>query len=210
MKIAKNDRVVMIGDSVTDCGRVYPIGEDHQLGNGYVALFSAMLDSRHPELAARVTNMGINGHTVRDLKARWQTDVLDLSPDWVTIMIGINDVWRQFDHPKQKETHVLPDEYERTLEELVRATLPHVKGIVLLPPTYMNTNATDAMRMRRDEYAQIVRNIAQRTGCMLADAQGEFDRVYSVIHPIAANPDYVHPDFTGHLMIAEEIYRTLE
>lgn len=92
------------------------------VGKGYVALVDALLATAYPELSIRVTNMGIGGNTVRDLKARWQTDVIDLQPDWLTIMIGINDVWRQFDQPFIPESHVLLEEYEQTLEELVTAT----------------------------------------------------------------------------------------
>ena len=62
----------------------------------------------------RVVDMGISGNTTRDLQARWQTDVLDLKPDWLSIMIGANDVWRQFDSPRQTEKHILIDEYKRT------------------------------------------------------------------------------------------------
>ncbi len=210
VKIEKNERLVLIGDSVTDCGRARPIGERGGLGSGYPALLNAMLSSRHPELAIRVTNMGVSGNTVRDLKARWQSDVLDLQPAWVSVMIGINDVWRQFDCPLQPETHVLPEEYHATLEALVRQTMPHVKGLLLVTPVYMDTNRQDPMRARRDEYAAIVRDIAARTGAALADPQPAFDRHFSHCHPMSMSWDYVHPDLTGHMMIADAIYQALE
>ena len=66
--------------------------------------------------------MGTSGHRVRDLKERWQTDVLDLKPDWLAIMIGTNDVWRQYDSPAMTEDHVYIDEYRATLEELIIQT----------------------------------------------------------------------------------------
>src|SRR4051812_26396774 len=99
MIFSKHDKIVMIGDSITDCERKRPVGEgkNDALGKGYVSLVHAMLHARYPELALRVVNMGIGGNTTRDLKQRWETDVLDLKPDWISIMIGINDVWRQFD-----------------------------------------------------------------------------------------------------------------
>ena len=73
-----------------------------------VACAGALLSCMYPELGLRVINMGISGNQVRDLKDRWQTDVIDLKPDWVSVLIGINDVWRQFDSPYMPETHVLP------------------------------------------------------------------------------------------------------
>ena len=62
-------------------------------------MVDALLGAVYPERMIRVINMGVSGNTTRDLKARWQTDVLDLKPDWLSIMIGANDVWRQYDSP---------------------------------------------------------------------------------------------------------------
>ena len=90
--------------------------------------------------------MGIGGNTVRDLQARWQTDVLDLNPDWLTVMIGINDVWRRFDQPAIPESHVSLEEYEQTLEELVRSALPGLEGLVIMTPFYLEPNDQDRMR----------------------------------------------------------------
>src|SRR5438128_704275 len=111
----------MIGDSITDSDRARPVGEGlfSAQGRGYVSYVDALLNAVYPQHRIRVVNMGISGNTVRDLKARWETDVLALQPDWLSIMIGDNDVWRQFDMPWQKEVHVLPEEYEATLAELV-------------------------------------------------------------------------------------------
>src|SRR5471030_3060597 len=122
MKLAKNSKLVMIGDSITDAGRARPTGEGlfDAIGKGYAGNVDALLGAVYPAHGIRVVNMGTSGNTVRDLKARWQTDVLEQKPDWLSIMIGTNDVWRQFDIPRQKETHVYPEEYERTLDELVQ------------------------------------------------------------------------------------------
>src|SRR3984893_1034370 len=88
MKIHANSTLLMIGDSITDCGRVRPVAESvgSDLGNGYVALIHAMLNATCPQRHIRIRNTGISGNTVRDLTARWQSDVLDLKPDWVSII----------------------------------------------------------------------------------------------------------------------------
>src|SRR5262245_43928843 len=108
MLIGAKEKLVMIGDSITDCGRARPFGEGlfDAIVKGYVGLVDALITAAYPELGIRVVNVGTSGNTVRDLKDRWDTDVIELKPDWLSIMIGTNDVWRQFDSPLIAESHV--------------------------------------------------------------------------------------------------------
>ncbi|MEN8173855.1 MAG: GDSL-type esterase/lipase family protein, partial [Chloroflexota bacterium] len=88
MIIEPKSRLVFIGDSITDCGRKRPVGEgrfNQALGDGYVSLVDAALTATYPDYAIKTINMGISGNTIRDLKARWQRDVLDINPDWLVI-----------------------------------------------------------------------------------------------------------------------------
>lgn len=204
MRLEKNDKLVMIGDSITDCGRARPIGEGNTgpYGNGYVALVDGLLKSVYPELGIRVVNMGISGNRVRDLAERWQTDVMDLKPDWLSVMIGTNDVWRQYDQPYIPELHVYPDEYESTLDALVTKTLPSVKGIVLMTPFYLEPNRSDKMRASMDQYGEIVKRVAQRHGTVFVDTQAAFDRVLEHIYPATIAWDRVHPSAAGHVTLA--------
>lgn len=201
----------MIGDSITDTGRTQPVGEGlfNAHGSGYVALVNALLTSTYPAHKIRVVNMGTSGHTVRELKSRWQSDVVDQKPDWVSILIGINDVWRQFDSPLQPEWHVLPDEYEGTLDELVALTKPLVKGLVLMTPYYVEPLKEDAMRKQMDRYGDIVRKIASKHHTLLADTQAAFDTMLQTYHPTMLSWDRVHPGQpgaygqVGHMVIAK-------
>jgi lysophospholipase L1-like esterase len=204
MKLEKGQKLVMIGDSITDCGRVRPAGEGlgEALGKGYVALVDAQLAAAYPKLGIRIVNKGLGGNRVRELKARWQEDVIALKPDWASIMIGINDVWRQFDLPRQAEEHVLPDEYESTLGELIQQTRPKVKGLVMLTPYFIEPNVQDAMRARMDQYSAIVRKIAKVNDAILIDTQAAFDEVLATYHPMTLAWDRVHPNLTGHMVIA--------
>lgn len=207
MNLQKNCKLVMIGDSITDGGRKLPVGEGlfDALGHGYVSLVDALLGAVYPNLGIRVVNMGSSGHTVLDLKERWQTDVLDLKPDWLSIMIGINDVWRQFDSPRQTEIHVLPDEYERTLDALITRTLPSVPNIVLMTPFYLEPNLSDPMRRRMDEYGVIVRNLAEKHGTLFVDTQAAFDAVLADYYPATLAWDRVHPNQTGQMVLARAL-----
>jgi len=204
------EKLVMIGDSITDCGRSRPLGEGaNGLGNGYVAVVDAWLKVQHPELNLRIVNAGSSGHTVRDLNNRWQTDVLDVRPDWLSIMIGINDVWRQFDQPTLSETHVYLDEYETTLRALVESSKRQVKGIVLMTPYYLEPHLDDPMRATMDLYGSAVARVASETGSLLVDTQQAFAPILTALYPAALGWDRVHPNLAGHLVIAKAFLRAV-
>ena len=204
LKIEAKSKLVMIGDSITDCGRTQPIGEGlfEAHGKGYVAYVAGLLGAVYPERNIRVVNMGTSGNTVRDLKARWQKDVFDLQPDWLSIMIGINDVWRQFDLPLFGETHVSLEEYEATLDELVSTTRPIVKGLVLMTPYFIEPNPADAMRATMDRYGAVVRKLAAKYNTLFVDTQAAFNNVLQHCHPASLAWDRVHPNVTGHMILA--------
>lgn len=206
MLLEKNDRLLFIGDSISDYGRARPVGEgkDSAWGTSYVADAAALLECMYPELHLRVTNMGISGNQVRHLEARWQTDVMDLKPDWVSVLIGINDVWRQFDRPAAPETHVLPEEFAQTYERLIERTLPHVKGMILMAPYYMEPNRGDAMRARMDEYGAIVRQLAEHHHLTFVDLQAGWDRLFVHMHSTNIAWDRVHPNQVGCMYIAKQ------
>lgn len=205
MKIQDGHRLVMIGDSITDVGRARPIGEGKgdALGKGYVSLVNALLESTYPERRIRVTNMGISGNTVRNLKERWQTDVLDLKPDWLSIKIGINDVWRQFDSPTMPERHVYIDEYEHTYRELLEKTRSKLEGLVLMTPYFLEPNKEDPMRKMMDQYGEVVKKLAAEYDAILVDTQPAFDRYMEHNSPLALCGDRVHPSLPGHAILAK-------
>lgn len=206
MLFEKGDTVLFIGDSISDYERARPVGEGlfNAWGRSYVACAGALLGCMYPELGLRVVNMGIGGNQVRDLKARWQSDVLDRKPDWVSVLIGINDVWRQFDCPQMPENHVSPEEYEQTYEELIKATLPHVKGMILMTPYYMEPNRKDTMRARMDQYGAIVKKLAEKYSLTFVDLQAGWDKLFRFMHSTNIAWDRVHPNQTGCMYIAKQ------
>ena len=211
MLFEKGDKLLFIGDSLSDFDRARPVGEGlfNAWGTSYVADVGATLACAYPELGLRVVNMGISGNQVRDLLARWQSDVLDQKPDWVSVLIGINDVWRQFDCPQMPETHVSPEEYRAGYEELIQRTLPLVKGMVLMTPYFMEPNRADPMRSRMDQYGQIVRELAQRHGLVFVDLQAGWDQLFQHMHPCNIAWDRIHPNQIGHMHIARQFLRAV-
>jgi lysophospholipase L1-like esterase len=212
MKLELNEKLVMIGDSITDCGRARPVGEGlfDAIGKGYVAQVEALLNSTYPQRKIRVVNMGCDGHTVRDLKARWQSDVIELKSDWLSIMIGVNDVWRQYDTPYITESHVYIDEYKMTLNELVQQSKSHVKGIILMTPFYLEPNPNDAMRATMDQYGQAVKAIAKDHGTLFVDIQAAFAPVLKELYPATLGWDRVHPNQVGHMVITRAFLNAID
>lgn len=202
----KGDKILFIGDSISDYGRKRPVGEGlaNAWGRSYVADAGALLGAMYPEEHLRIINMGIDGNQVRDLETRWQTDVMDLNPDWVCVLIGINDVWRQFDSPDMPEMHVPAKEFRDTYERLIARTLPMVKGMILMTPYFMEPNRQDPMRVRMDEYALIVKELAQKHGQHLVDLQAAWDKLFAHMHPCNIAWDRIHPNQTGCMYIAKQ------
>lgn len=204
MLLQKGQKLLFIGDSITDCDRAKPAGEGlfGALGKGYVSLVDAFLQAVYPELGIRVVNTGTSGNTVVDLQARWQEDVIDRKPDLLSIMIGTNDVWRQYDTPFIKEWHVYADKYETTLRSLVEQTKPLVSNLVLMTPFYLESNEQDAMRRTMDEYGAIVKRIAEHAGVLFVDTQAAFNVVLKDLYSATLAWDRVHPTPAGHAVLA--------
>lgn len=210
MIIQPNSKLLFIGDSITDCDRARPVGEGTGLGNGYVSLVNALLTASYPQHHIRILNVGSSGNTIRDLDARWQTDVLNLKPDWLSVMIGINDVWRQFDAPLQTEGHVALDEYTTTLDRLLQKSRPPLKGLVLMTPYFIEPSRTDPMRAMMDKYGHAVRQLARKHKALFVDTQAAFDVFLQTVHPMSLAWDRVHPNLTGHALLARAFLKAVE
>ena len=198
-------RIVFAGDSVTDMGSAQPVGEGlfDNVGRSYVRVVENMLAAYYPEVRIRVTNSGISGNTSRDLLARFQRDVVDLKPDWVSICIGINDVWRQFDSPAMPDEAVFPEEYEKNVEKMIKMVKGKVEGIFLLSPYYMEPNRQDMMRARMDEYVEICRKLAKKYDCIFVDFQRMYEDYCKVRHSGYIAWDRVHPNQIGATLMAK-------
>ena len=108
---APGTRILFQGDSITDGNRGRSPDPNHILGHGYVFIIAARHGAAFPTARLDFVNRGVSGNTVRDLKARWTRDTLELKPDLLSVMVGVNDSSKK-----------LPlDEYEQTYDELLAA-----------------------------------------------------------------------------------------
>ena len=206
------DRIVFAGDSVTDMGSAQPVGEglNDNAGRSYVRIIENMLSAFYPEVRVRVTTAGISGNTSRDLLERFERDVVALNPDWVSICIGINDVWRQFDTPAMPDYQVMPEEYEENLEKMIAMIPKKVKGVFILTPYYMEPNRADKMRARMDEYVAICKKLAEKHSFTLVDFQKVYEDYCKIRHSSYIAWDRVHPNQVGATLMARAFLKTCD
>ena len=140
MIFERGQKIVFIGDSITDAGRrTDPVGN----GSGYFNLVRSFVLARYPELELDIVNRGIGGDTVRHLQARWDADVIAEQPDWLSVKIGINDVWRTFDRGGDGAVPI--DEFESIYRELLTRAVD-ANGTKLSSPN--RTSSTPTARIR--------------------------------------------------------------
>lgn len=201
MRIADGESILFTGDSITDCGRARPVGQAEGLGQGYVAFLDSLLSACQPEQHIRVLNTGIDGNCVTDLRARWERDVLAHEPDWLSVMIGINDVWSTFGDVWVTDG-VTIERYEAVYRSLLEATRPLVRGLVLMTPYLIESNLADPARVRMDAYGRVVERLAADFDAIFVDVQAAFDRYLAHRTARSLCDDRVHPNMTGHMLIA--------
>lgn len=200
MKIHPHSKFVFIGDSITDCGRWQ---SKNSLGNGYVNQINALLQSDYSQMGIDVINKGISGDTIRDLNNRWEHDVLAEAPDWLSIMIGINDVWQQLDNLIPKNRKIFVAEYEHTLDALIASVSPLVKGLVLMTPYYLQLDRADPMRAKRDSFGAVVQKLAKKYEAIFVDTQAPFDENLQKKDVADFSTDRVHINLAGHKILAK-------
>ena len=199
--------LVFIGDSITDCGRrdqAFPFGA------GYVRFAIDLITARYPARDITYHNQGIGGDVSTGLLSRWADDVLIHQPDWVSVLIGINDLHRRFG-PEP----IAPDAYREAYHAFLTRTAEETGArIILMDPFYIsketNPNSQRAKVLEAiEDYIAVVHDMA-----------AEFDALHVPLHAVfqehlnyrAADtlcPEPVHPNPSGHLVIAHAWVKTM-
>lgn len=201
MIFSAGQRIVFVGDSITDCGRR---DRAAPYGDGYVNLIRAMVTATYPELGLTWVNRGVSGDTVRDLVTRWERDVLAERPDWLVVKIGINDVWRFFgDQPDQG---VPIEEYESTLRDLLSRAVKNTGcRLILVDPYLIEPDHGEPQRAQTDDYLRVVHALAAEFDAVHVPTQGAFDRVLATTSAGQWAHDRIHPNLPGHAVIAQAL-----
>lgn len=199
MLIPNHSTVLFQGDSITDADRSRE--NDADLGLGYPALVSAWFSALYPEKQVRFLNRGISGNRAADLRARWQTDCIDLHPALVSILIGINDTWRRYDSNDPTPVEVYAANFRAILEQ----TRDLGAKIVILEPFSLPVpEDRRPWRVDLDPKIAAARDLAREFAAVYLPLDGLFAAASVRREPSFWLPDGVHPSPAGHALIAQE------
>ncbi|MFC1762752.1 SGNH/GDSL hydrolase family protein [Planctomycetota bacterium] len=202
----KGTRLVFQGDSITDGGRQRQheekVNDARALGVGYALLAASSLLADHPEAGPRIYNRGISGHKVFQLAARWDKDCLDLKPDVLSILIGVNDIWHTRNGTYEGTVDIYERDYRRLLER-TRSALPAVKLIVCEPFVLRCGAVEDSWFPEFDEYRGAAQKLAGEFGATFVAFQSIFDEAVAYAPPEYWAADGVHPTLAGSQLMAQ-------
>lgn len=205
--------ILFQGDSITDAGRVRERLAD--LGRGYPRLVAARLGYDFPGTYTFI-NKGIYGNRIVDLYARMKKDILNLKPDYMSILIGVNDFLHEISEDQNGvDTAKFEKIYTMLLEEIF-AELPDLKmfimGAYVLPGTATDEHY-DRIRPEVEARAAAAKRIAEKFGLPFVDLQAKFDAAYKIAEKGYWAYDGVHPSPFGHELIARawiEAFETIK
>ncbi|MGA2173096.1 MAG: SGNH/GDSL hydrolase family protein [Sedimentisphaerales bacterium] len=203
LELKPDQTILFIGDSITDTDR------DHHaykpFGFGYVHFVANTLLAKYPTCNLKIINTGISGNTIRDLKSRWQKDCIGHKPDILSILIGVNDVWRRFAGEEELPYAVPLDEYESTFRMLLAQVKQKCHSrFVMCEPFMFCDDFNDPMFSEFRRYIETVRRIAVDFDAVLVPLQESIDARIKEVPPQKWSQDMVHPEVWAHCWIAQQ------
>lgn len=206
-KIRKEEIVVRIlfqGDSITDAARNRE--NIHDLGNGYPKYAAQLIKDSFSDKEFEFINLGISGNQTKDLVQRLQTDFIDIQPDIVSILIGINDVWHNSEGKKWLSNQRFEDNYRTVLSAIKEKT--NAK-IIILEPFLIPVEDKLFFREDLDPKIQIIRKLAYEFADIYVPTDGLFAAVHLGNKPTDFANDGVHPTEKGAKLIANHYFAAI-
>lgn len=204
-KIGEDAVILFQGDSITDGNRTRDKDWNHVMGHGYAYLISSRLWFDHPDKKFHFFNRGVSGNTVPDLAKRWQVDTMDIKPNLLSILVGINDVSKGMSGTNKLFT---PETYEEGYRNLLTQTitaLPDVKLVICGPftlPVGRVKNNWDQWKAEVTKREVITKKLAEEFKAIYVDFQEQFDKALSIAPADYWIWDGIHPMPGGHELMA--------
>lgn len=203
----KGSTVLFYGDSITDVHR--DRSDFHSLGEGYPAKTAAIYQALFAENEVKFLNRGISGDTTTQLLERYDADVKALNPDYISILIGINDTWRRYDSDRYTSTEQFEKNYRQLLGQ-IRRDLPKCK-VILMEPWLLSSDPKKEMWHGDFDPKQETVNMLKSEGDYFLPTVRVFDEAKkSGAADVDISADGVHPTDFGHGLITLGWLRNLE
>lgn len=205
--LTKGSTVLFQGDSITDCDRL-SYSRNMGMGSGYAMMAPAWFNAKYPHLGVKFINKGNGGDTTHDLVERWDTDCLKLKPDYVSILIGINDSWRRY----KRNIITTVKQFELNYRKLLTLITDELDAkIIVMEPFLLHINdEKKKMRADLDPKIQVIRGLATEFKTSYIPLDGIFAKACTVREPSFWAGDGVHPTYNGHALIAREWLKAVE
>lgn len=204
--LEKDNVVLFQGDSITDAGRNK---EDNSfnntkvLGSGYAMLSAAALLEKYASLNLKIYNKGISGNKVFQLADRWDKDCLEIKPNVLSILIGVNDIWHKLNGQYNGTVDIYRKDYIALLERTKKA-LPGVRLVICEPFGVKGVKAVDDKWYPEFlDYQKAAREIADQFGAVFVPFQRIFDEAQKRAPGVYWTGDGVHPSFAGAQLMAK-------
>jgi len=200
-------RILFQGDSITDAGRNRE--DAGNLGYGYVVMVAGNLMERYAGQSISVCNRGISGNRVVDLYARWKIDAINLKPDIISILIGVNDTWHEF----ACQNGVEVERYEMVYRQLLDYTLKNLPAVqlVLCEPFVVPCGVVTSEWIKEiDQRRQVVRTLAKEYKTLFVPFQELFNDCLKKAPAEYWCADGVHPTSAGHHAMAQAWIKAVE
>ncbi|MEO6053154.1 MAG: SGNH/GDSL hydrolase family protein, partial [Chthoniobacterales bacterium] len=145
---------------------------------------------------------GISGHRVTDLLARWRVDAINLKPEVLSILIGVNDTWHKFARNNGCDVDLYEKTY-RLLLETTRKELPDTQLILCEAFAFPCGPVTAEWIAELKLRSAVVQKLAKETGAVFVPFQQLFDSLLEQAPMEFWLPDGVHPSPAGHFRMSE-------
>ncbi len=205
LNLTKNDTILFQGDSITDAGRNRgdkQYNSQNALGGGYAFLAAAELLLNHPEKNLKIVNRGISGNKVFQLAELWDTDAIEIKPDVLSILVGINDYWHVLSHGYKGTVDIYRNDY-RALLRRTKEALPEVKLIIGEPFAILGTAVNSSWFPALEAYQQAAAELAAEFDAAFVPYQKVFNAALKRAPGAYWSADGVHPSMAGSQLMAE-------
>ena len=185
-------KILFQGDSITDAGR--DRNDMHNLGAGYPYYAAKYLCENYPDMDFEFINLGISGDQTKDLVKRIQSDFIDIQPDIVSIMIGVNDTWHAAESRNWIPNEIYENNYRFILEKIKSET---GAKIIIIEQFLLPAEDKDFFRVDLDPKIDITRKLAREYADVYIPLDGLFAKALLQHDSLHWSADGVHPNANG-------------